>query len=226
MITITGLSKNYGPTQVLTDVHISMEKGKAYGIVGENGAGKTTFFNCLAGLEKYQGEIKSSYDQLKDKIGYLPTEPFFFPRITGEEYLRLMSQARGIKELDLEQKNIFELPLAQYAENYSTGMKKKLALLAIFLQNNEVFILDEPFNGVDVQSNLLITEVILQLKALGKIVIIASHIFSTLKDTCDEIHVLEGGSFQKGVLQQDFADLEQKMKHIIIGNRIEKLNLR
>ena len=104
-------------------------------------------------------------------------------------------------------------------------MKKKLALTAILLQGNEFFILDEPFNGVDIQSNIIITEIIHKLKALNKIVIISSHIFSTLSDTCDEIHLLRNGQFIKSVQKTDFHILEAEMKQITIGNKIEKLGL-
>jgi len=104
-------------------------------------------------------------------------------------------------------------------------MKKKLALTAILLQDNNYFIFDEPFNGVDIQSNIVITEIIHKLKELDKTVIISSHIFSTLSDTCDEIHLLSNGSFIKSVQKADFSALETEMKQITIGNKIEKLGL-
>jgi ABC-2 type transport system ATP-binding protein len=104
-------------------------------------------------------------------------------------------------------------------------MKKKLALTAILLQRNEYFILDEPFNGVDIESNILLTEIIHTLKKLGKTVIISSHIFSTLSDTCDEINLLNEGSFVKSVQREDFQSLETEMKQMTVGNRIEKLGL-
>jgi len=118
------------------------------------------------------------------------------------------------------------LPLNQYASTYSTGMKKKLALTAILLQQNDVFILDEPFNGVDIQSNLIITEIIKRFKELEKIVIISSHIFSTLANTCDEIHLMKNGEIIKKVKQVDFNNLEKEMKEFTVGNRINKLELK
>lgn len=86
---------------------------------------------------------------------FLMTEPFFFAKITGTEYIRLLVNARSKKLTSLEESNIFDLPLNQYASTYSTGMKKKLALTAILLQGNDCFILDEPFNGADIQSNMV-----------------------------------------------------------------------
>jgi ABC-2 type transport system ATP-binding protein len=146
--------------------------------------------------------------------------------ITGKEYIRLLCNARGKTNLDIDSKNIFDLPLNQYASTYSTGMKKKLAITAILLQENEYFILDEPFNGVDIQSNIILTEIILKLKELNKIVIISSHIFSTLSETCDEIHLLRKGEQIKSVQKSGFKNLEQEMKEMTIGNRIDKLDLK
>lgn len=226
MINIENLSKSYGTKKVLESINITFEKGKAYGIVGENGSGKTTLFKCIAGLEKYNGTINSGHDNLKNQLGYLQTDPYFFSKITGGEYLQLLCNARNIKENNFDDKNIFDLPLNQYAITYSMGMKKKLALSAILMQHNNFFILDEPFNGVDIQSNIIITEIIRKLKSINKTIIISSHIFSTLNDTCDEIHLLKNGRFIKRVFKEEFGRLEQEMKDFTIGNTIEKLNLR
>ena len=157
MIKVENLSKNYGKNHVLKNISISFEASKVIGIVGENGAGKTTLFRCIAGLEKFDGNISSDFEILKNHIGFLPTIPFYFLKITAKEYLQLLANARDIKLDNIDERNIFDLPLNQYASTYSTGMKKKLALTAILLQKNDVFILDEPFNGVDIQSNILIT---------------------------------------------------------------------
>ena len=142
MIKIEKLSKFYGEKQVLNTINLEFKKGKIYGIVGENGAGKTTLFRCISGLENYKGKISSDYTKLKNHLGLLLTEPYFFSKITGKEYIQLLANTRQTKLTNIEDKNIFDLPLNQYASTYSTGMKKKLALTAILLQENNVFILD------------------------------------------------------------------------------------
>jgi ABC-2 type transport system ATP-binding protein len=226
MISIEDLSKSYGSKVVLENINLNFEKGKVYGIVGENGAGKTTLFKCIAGLEKHNGAIICEYGTPKDFLGYLQTEPYFFSKITGNEYIQLLCNARNVTNIDSKEKNIFDLPLNEYAVKYSTGMRKKLAFTAILLQENKLFILDEPFNGVDIHSNIIITEIIHKLKEMGKSIIISSHIFSTLNDTCDEIFLLKKGQIIKRVLKEEFSNLENEMKAFTIGNKIEKLNLK
>lgn len=225
MIKLEKLSKSYGANEVLNNINLEFEKGKVYGIVGKNGSGKTTLFNCITGLESFEGKITSSFKNIKDHIGFLQTESFFFSKITGEEYIRFFANARDIKIENILEKNVFDLPLNKYASTYSTGMKKKLALTAILLQKNDFYILDEPFNGVDIQSNMVITEIIFKLKSLGKTIVLSSHIFDTLAKTCDQIHVLEKGVFTKKVFQKDFANLEAEMKQLTIANKIDKLIL-
>lgn len=200
MIKIENLSKKFGVKKVLNSINLNFEKGTIYGVVGENGAGKTTLFKCISGLEAYSGKISSDFISLKSKLGLLLTEPFFFSKITGKEYLQLLTNARQVELLNVQDKNIFDLPLNQYTSTYSSGMKKKLALTAVLLQQNEIFILNEPFNGVDIQSNLVIIEIIKKLKALGKMII-------------------------KKVPKENFADLANEIREFTIGNRIEKLGL-
>ena len=226
MIETIHLSKRYGTIQALQNIDLRFEEGKTIGVVGENGAGKTTLFRCIADLESYEGQVLSDRKPLKNYLGFLPTEPYFFPKITAKEYIQLLVNARGEKIKDPERQNIFDLPLNQYASTFSTGMKKKLALFAILLQGNHYFILDEPFNGVDIQSNLIITEIIRKLQALNKTVILSSHIFSTLSDTCDEIYLLHQGQAIQSVPKQDFGRLETEMKAFSIGNKIERLELK
>ena len=226
MISIQNLSKNFGTKQVLKNINIQFDKGKVYGIIGKNGAGKTTLFRCIAGLEYYEGQINSELNPLKNYLGLLLTEPFFFTKITGKEYIRLLCNARKKEVLNIDDKNVFDLPLNQYASTYSTGMKKKLALLAILLQENQYFIFDEPFNGVDIHSNIIIVDLIRKLKALGKTLIISSHIFSTLSNTCDEIYLLEEGEIVRKVFREEFDVLELEMKEFTIGNKIVKMDLK
>jgi ABC-2 type transport system ATP-binding protein len=225
MIYIQNLSKSYGSNLVLRELNIEFRKGMVHGIVGENGAGKTTLFRCIAGLEEYEGTIESSFTVLKNHLGFLMTEPFFFQKITGREYIQLLCNARGVATGDIDKRNVFDLPLDKYASTYSTGMKKKLALLGVLLQNSDCYILDEPFNGVDIHSNIIIADIIRKLRELDKCVIISSHIFSTLRETCDVIHLLQDGAVSKTAHREIFQNLEDEMREFSIGNKVEVLGL-
>ena len=225
MIEITNLSKKFGSFQALANVNMSISRSKVVGVVGENGAGKTTLFRCIAGLETYEGKIISEINPLKNHLGFLPTEPYFFSKITGREYIRLLCNAREKEAVDIDEKNIFDLPLDKYVSTYSTGMKKKLAFVAILFQENSCLILDEPFNGIDIQSNFIISEVISRLKFLEKTLIIASHIFSPLSVLCDEIHLLHQGKLVNSYTKEQFAELEADMKTFSVQDKIDKLNL-
>ena len=226
MIRISNLSKSYGNKEVLKNINIDFEEGKVYGIMGENGAGKTTLFRCIADLEKYSGNVDSGNDILKNKLGFLQTVPYFFTKITGKEYIRLLCNAREKEVENIERNNLFDLPFNEFASTYSTGMKKKLAITALLMQENKFFILDEPFNGVDIQSNIIIMEIIKKLKSLNKIILISSHIFSTLRESCDEINLLKNGEFISKSNKGDFDKLEKMMIESIIENKVENLDIK
>lgn len=221
MIKVSNLSKSYGSNKVLDEINLELNS-EIYGFVGENGSGKTTLFKCIAGLEDYNGNIESDCEPLKNHLGLLLTEPYFLPKLTAREYIILMCDARGKKYNDIDKKNIFELPLDKYAVQYSTGMKKKLAIFAILLQGNDYFILDEPYNGVDIQSNIMISELIKNLKDLGKTVLISSHIISGLTDICDQIFLLKEGQISKDFNKQNFNLINKEMQK---DDFISKINL-
>lgn len=208
MIEINNLSKSYGKSKVLENLILSIPSGKITGIVGANGAGKSTLFKCIHGTETFEGSITSEFENLRIKTGLLETNPVMLSMITGEEYLMLHCNARKLPIPDLDELNMFDLPLKKFASTYSTGMKKKLALMALLIQDNEVFILDEPFNGVDLQSNLKLKSTFLKLREKGKTVLISSHIFSTLSEICDEIHLIKDGGISMSADKSTYGELE------------------
>lgn len=225
MISINSLSKSYGKNKVLDGINLCFKKGEVHGIVGKNGSGKSTLFKCMLNLESSKGTIElDSNKKLKDISGYLPTNPPILTKITGTEYLRLLCSARGLKFNRKELENIFDLLVQEeYIETYSTGMLKKLALMGILAQQNEVFILDEPFNGLDYQSCLILTALLLRMKELGKTVIISSHIFSTLNESCDFIHYLDNGVISQTAQKANFTEIEQTLQRELIGDKLSKL---
>jgi ABC-2 type transport system ATP-binding protein len=199
MLVVTSLSKWYGSNQVLHDISLSFKRGEVHGIVGANGAGKTTLFKCICGLESFSGKVRHDGGIIKNETGYLPADPYFLSNMSGYEYLRLLCNARDRKIKDLNSFNLFDLPLSKYAETYSTGMQKQLAITGMLLQKNEIFVFDEPFNGVDVSSSLLIKQILFRLKQSNKFVILSSHNLSSFEESCDILHYLKEGTIVKSV---------------------------
>jgi len=140
MIEVKDLRVSYGSNDVLRGLTATFLPGKVYGIIGENGAGKTTFFRALAGLIGHDGAVSAPEELMTHRLGFLATQNYFYAKLSGREYLRFMCQARGVDPGDLDARNVFDLPLDHYAETYSTGMRKKLALLAVLLQQNDLLI--------------------------------------------------------------------------------------
>ena len=104
-------------------------------------------------------------------------------------------------------------------------MLKKIALQAVLLQKNDIIILDEPYNGVDIQSNIIITELIHLLKEKGKLVLISSHIFETLNKVCDRIYLLKDKHIEAEYLPHQFSSLENKLKSYVVSAELKDLDL-
>lgn len=223
MIDVKGLSVKYGDKAVLNDVGIKLAAGNIHGIVGLNGAGKTTFFNALAKTLKPDAGLiylNNAPISIRDSA-YLETVNYFFSGITGNEYLKIFRQTNpGFNQQVIQE--YFKLPLDELIENYSTGMKKKLAILSVLKQDKPVYILDEPFNGLDLETNKILEIILATLKQKDKIVLLSSHILEPLLTICDKIHLLENGQFIKTYERSDFAGIDEalfgKLKQDAIKN--------
>ena len=152
MIIINDLQLSYGSVKVIDHLNLEIHSGTIHGLVGLNGSGKTTLLSSMYGLkDPDKGSMTFKGEPLRrSDIGYLETGNFFYSRITGMEYLQLFkiqNPAFKVAEWNV----LFELPLDEFVENYSTGMKKKLAFLGIIALNKPVMVLDEPFNGIDLE---------------------------------------------------------------------------
>lgn len=211
MISINKLKVFYKKDEfVLDDLNLEIEQNKIHGIVGMNGSGKTTLLNSIFGLiDIYQGEILFENQKLlKKQIAFLPTENHFYSYITAREYLNLFSN----KNFDLEQWNLlFKLPLDKIIDSFSTGMKKKLAFLGILKMDKPLIILDEPFNGIDMETGRIIRAIILKLKEKNKTIIVTSHIIETLTNMCDYIHYLNDKKIEYSVDKNDFNKFEEEI---------------
>lgn len=206
MLELSKLFFGYNATPIIKGLSLSVSPGKIYGVLGRNGSGKSTLFKLLSGVHKIQsGEIKYNGEALRrDSIGFLETRNFFYPYMKGREYLELLgAQASGISKWN----KLFDLPLEMYTDDYSTGMRKKLAFMGQMLLDRPILLLDEPFNGVDMEGNLQLQEIIKQIK-LDKIILISSHILPGLMELSDAILLLEDGRFQKEYRPEEFESLQ------------------
>lgn len=221
MIKLDSISKKYGKKEVLKNLSLTIKEGSIEGIVGANGSGKTTLFNCIYKLTKYEGSI--SYPK-NIGIGYMPTEMFFYTSMKGYEFIEFTLIARNIRVVKSEINSLnklFDLPLNSYAAEYSTGMKKRLILMSILLQKNDFYIMDEPFNGLDLSSSMILTLILKQLKEKGKTVIISSHILSSLTDICDSISYLNNGYIYKRYLPNEYSTIEEDIIKVSLKEKVE-----
>ena len=212
MISAIKIEKSFGDKKVLNNLNYDFNLSEIHGIIGLNGAGKTTFFNILSTFLKpdsgeilYEGKNIARYD-----IAYLETVNFFYSNITGKEYLDIFPSTN--LQFDLENINkLLKLPLNEIIETYSTGMKKKLALLSIIKQDKSIYIFDEPYNGLDLETNMALEIIIKNLRKKEKTVFISSHILSPLISVCDEIHLLQQGRFIKNYTKDKFDSIEKEL---------------
>lgn len=208
MIEIKNLSKSFGNNLVLDNINMSFDTGCVYGIMGENGAGKTTLFQCILNFIHYKGSVLFPDHTT---IGYLPDTPFFYSFVTGREFLVFFIKSRN-KKASVEEINElnkkFALPLEEYVSSYSMGMKKKLYLMALILQKSDFYILDEPFNGLDLAGTIILKQWVKVLKSEGKTIFFSSHIISVMTDVCDKIYFLHEGKIKHIYGSQSAAEIE------------------
>ncbi len=226
MIKIDNLKVNYGNHNVLNDLCLEIHGNSIHGLVGLNGSGKTTLLNTIYGLKnKVKGTILFNNRDIKRKnIAFLETINYFYPRIKGNEYLEIFKTQNF--DFDIDKWNgLFELPLNKLIDDYSSGMKKKLALMGIICLNRDVLILDEPFNGVDLGTVQKIKTLLLKLKT-QKTILITSHILESLLQICDSISYLNNGKIEFTKKKNNFDEIENEIFAVHqenLDNKIQEL---
>lgn len=193
---------------LLKDINLSLEKGKIYGIVGRNGSGKTMLFRAVCGFWKpTSGEITVNGKRIGKDVEYLQNagvvigESGFFGGVSGMDNLMMLAEINHkIQKEDvlkvLEEVNLLQDRDKKYRK-YSLGMKQKLRLAQAFMENPEILILDEPFNGLDRESVEHIREMLLKKKEEGTTILIASHIAEDIDVLCDEIYEMNLGHLER-----------------------------
>lgn len=203
LMRLDGLTKNYGNNRGVFDISLSVKPGEVFGLVGINGAGKTTMIRHLMGfLRPQRGRTsiigKDSWQhsaELKKYIGYIPGEIAFPDVKYGTDFFKLQAEYLGIQDLsyayDLADR--FDLDADAKLKRMSKGMKQKTAIVNAFMADPDIFILDEPTTGLDPLMQKVFSALILEQKSRGKTVFMSSHMFNELEDTCDRVAFLKDG---------------------------------
>lgn len=200
---IKNVEKKFNSNYVLNDINLTMENGKIYGFVGRNGSGKTVLLKLICGFYKpTDGEILlDGYNYIKNNeypknTGALIENPSFLPYLSGYDNLKLLADInKKIKKEDID--NILKLVNLYDDRNkivfkYSLGMKQKLGIAQAIMENQDLIILDEPFNGVEKESASKIRDYLKTIKE-NKIIIISTHVSEDLDNFVDVVYKIEDG---------------------------------
>jgi ABC-2 type transport system ATP-binding protein len=202
ILTLSNLTKKFGPITAVDNLSISIEKGNVYGILGPNGSGKSTTLgivlnvvNRTAGSFHWFDGSGSTHDALK-KVGAIIERPNFYPYMTAAQNLNLVCKIKGVTNDKVDEK----LELVGLLERkdykfrtFSLGMKQRLAIASALLNDPEILILDEPTNGLDPEGIHQIREIIKKIAADGTTILLASHILDEVEKVCSHVVILRKG---------------------------------
>ena len=222
MLKINHLTKTYGEKKAVDDLNIHINPGEIYGFIGHNGAGKTTTLKSVVGILQFdQGEIlidgKSiQTDPLacKREIAYIPDNPYLYDYMTGIKYLNFIADVFGVSAQDRQTRirkyaDLFELTedLAQPIAAYSHGMKQKLAIIAAWLHQPKLIIMDEPFVGLDPKASHLLKGMMRDVCNAGGAIFFSTHVLEVAEKLCDKVAIIKGGKLiRSGTMEEVKGD--------------------
>jgi ABC-2 type transport system ATP-binding protein len=218
LIRIDGVKKSFGSKVALKNITFSVPSGQICGLLGPNGAGKTTLFRLLMGILKAtEGTLlidgRDAFEdrvEVKRLIGFLPDEPAFYSYLSGREVLELSAAMHGL-DVTMTMARMYSIiaklrlagDLDNYAEDYSRGMKKKLGLLLAMVHQPKLLVLDEPTNGLDVESTHLFYDLISETAQQGTTVLFSTHLMDHVTKLCSHAVIInEGTLVAKGSLEE------------------------
>ena len=222
MLKINHLTKTYGEKKAVDDLNIHINPGEIFGFIGHNGAGKTTTLKSVVGILQFdQGEIlidgKSiQTDPLacKREIAYIPDNPDLYDYMTGIKYLNFIADVFGVSAQDRQTRirkyaDLFELTedLAQPIAAYSHGMKQKLAIIAAWLHQPKLILMDEPFVGLDPKASHLLKEMMREVCDAGGAIFFSTHVLEVAEKLCDKVAIIKGGKLiRSGTMEEVKGD--------------------
>ena len=222
MVEIKGLCKSYDNKRVVDNLDLTINDGEIYGFIGHNGAGKTTTIKCLIGILSFEsGEIlidglsiKDKPIECKRKIAYIPDNPDLYNYMSGVDYLNFIGDVfnvtneERIKRID-KYAGIFELTdsLANPISSYSHGMRQKLAIIAAWLHEPDLIVMDEPFEGLDPKASHDLKMMMREFCDNGGSIFFSTHVLEVAEKLCDKVAIIKQGQLIKsGTMEEVKGD--------------------
>ena len=222
MVEIKGLCKSYDNKRVVDNLDLTINDGEIYGFIGHNGAGKTTTIKCLIGILSFEkGEIlidglsiKDKPIECKRKIAYIPDNPDFYNYMSGVDYLNFIGDVfnvaneERVKRID-KYAGIFELTdsLANPISSYSHGMRQKLAIIAAWLHEPDLIVMDEPFVGLDPKASHDLKMMMREFCDNGGSIFFSTHVLEVAEKLCDKVAIIKQGKLIKsGTMEEVKGD--------------------
>lgn len=221
VISLQGVDKSYGKHKVLSDVNLEIEHGDIFGLIGKNGAGKTTIFKIILGLSDFEsgklvieGEDRK-YTEGRKKIGFFVGSDFFTYMTARQnlEYYRKLKGIRDKKEIDRVLEIVELKDVKSTFKSFSMGMRQRLGIANALLGNPEILILDEPTNGLDPQGIADVRKLVQKLnEEFGMTMVISSHILGELQHTAHKFGIINQGTIVKSITQEDLLSQDKAVR--------------
>ena len=222
MLDIQHLTKTYGEKKAVDDLTLHIAPGEIYGFIGHNGAGKTTTLKSVVGILQFdQGEITISGKSIKTDplackrlLAYIPDNPDLYDYMTGIKYLHFIADVFGVDAQTRRERirtyaDTFELTgdLAQPIAAYSHGMKQKLAIIAAWLHDPRLIVMDEPFVGLDPKAAHTLKGMMRQVCDNGGAIFFSTHVLEVAEKLCDKVAIIKGGRLiRSGTMEEVKGD--------------------
>lgn len=235
IIEIKHLQKNFGSTKALKDITFNVDQGEVFGFIGPNGAGKSTTIRILLGMLKKSGgqatilnhDVWSETKLIHPHIAYVPGDVYLWPNLTGGEIidflLKLHGQAHTARVDELIK--LFQLDITKRAHTYSKGNRQKIALVAAFATDADLYIFDEPTSGLDPLMEDIFRSEVEKLKQAGKTILLSSHILSEVEKMGDRIGIIRDGQMIEVGNLNEMRQLSRTMIVVSTKNPIDNLTL-
>ncbi|WP_312813864.1 ABC transporter ATP-binding protein [Sedimentibacter sp.] len=227
IIHIQNLTKSFGKTQALKGINLEVKKGEVHGFIGPNGAGKSTTIRILLGiLRKTSGEItlfaKDPWDdavELHRRLVYVPGDVTLWPDLSGGEVIDFLGRFHGGLNISKRNQLIerFQLDTTKKSRTYSKGNRQKVALVAAFSCDAELYLLDEPTSGLDPLMEIIFQECVAEVKKAGKTILLSSHILSEVETLCDRVSIIRQGQIVESGTLENLRHLTRTMINVETG---------